>query len=202
MTYAATEKQLRRSRTPPDGDVGYTYLISDGWRHVKIGRSADPQKRLSGLQTSTPSKLTIVHSWLTTANGSLLLEAELHRAFDWVRQSGEWFDIYAADIKSVGDALFAGHHTRAHELLRLIRRDHEIRTRLVDLKRAWYRAKPKDRRQAERDAKAEAANLERERLETRIRALQLGAEFQPDEHGMKLRSRMIERYIWLLSPTV
>lgn len=202
MTYAATEKRSRRRRTDPDADVGYAYLISDGWRHVKIGHSNDPKKRLSGLQTCTPSKLTIVHTWLTTTNGAVVLEAELHRAFDWVRQSGEWFDIYAADIKSVGDALFSGHHTRAHELLRLIRRDHEIRMRLFDLKRAWYRAKPKDRREAERDAKAEAAVLERERLETRIRALQLGADFQPDEHGMKSRERMIERYMWLLSPTV
>lgn len=72
-------------------DVGYVYLVGvlDGCH--KIGRSFDPQGRLSQFAPLLPGRLEIVHQ-IITANPSWL-ESVLHVAFSNVRSGGEWFRI-------------------------------------------------------------------------------------------------------------
>ncbi len=67
------------------------YFISDG-NHVKIGytKSDDINKRLKGLQTSSPETL-IVEGLIKNANERD--ERELHKLFKDERQRGEWFKL-------------------------------------------------------------------------------------------------------------
>lgn len=56
---------------------------------IKIGRSKDPERRLSQLSTGNPSELVI----LGKISGGLELEAELHKIFTHLRKRGEWFKV-------------------------------------------------------------------------------------------------------------
>ena len=69
---------------------------------IKIGYSANPEKRLSELQTGNPDKLLL----LGTIRGNVDVEAQLHAQFVQHRLEGEWFsgdviekvlDLIAAD---------------------------------------------------------------------------------------------------------
>lgn len=63
-----------------------TYFIRAGDNGpVKIGISADPEKRLRGLQTAQPDKLKL----LGVLSGDH--ESKLHRQFNDLRLHGEWF---------------------------------------------------------------------------------------------------------------
>lgn len=63
-----------------------TYFIrSEHGGPVKIGKSVNPQARLSSLQTGRHDRLVI----LKTVNGDR--EAEFHRKFQEFHESGEWF---------------------------------------------------------------------------------------------------------------
>lgn len=63
------------------------YVAGIGPGHpVKIGISCNPERRVSGLQTSHRQRVL-----KTIPNGSKKLEAELHRRFDGHRLHGEWF---------------------------------------------------------------------------------------------------------------
>ena len=55
---------------------------------VKIGRSDNPEKRLTELQTGNPHKLVL---YGVIENVSQELESELHRILDPFRLEGEWF---------------------------------------------------------------------------------------------------------------
>lgn len=72
-------------QTQVKGD--YLYLI-EGAGRVKIGRSQNPQRRLSTLQTGCPCDLRI---W-ALASDSGHLEAWLHLRFAEHRLHGEWFN--------------------------------------------------------------------------------------------------------------
>jgi hypothetical protein len=66
---------------------GYVYFIRQGdW--VKIGYSANPHKRLSGLQTSNPKPLTL----LKTIKADQSYEKHLHNQLMYANVRGEWFD--------------------------------------------------------------------------------------------------------------
>jgi hypothetical protein len=66
------------------------YVIGegDGSGVVKIGKSVDPQKRLSGLQTGNPRRLRVLHVEPEAGH----LEEQLHERFAEIRIGGEWFD--------------------------------------------------------------------------------------------------------------
>jgi hypothetical protein len=57
--------------------------------NVKIGRSNDVDKRLSGLQTGNPNVL-IIHKSIPTLD-SKTLEINLHKVYQHRRKHGEWF---------------------------------------------------------------------------------------------------------------
>jgi hypothetical protein len=65
----------------------FVYFVSSEDGRIKIGTSANVEKRMTALQTSSAVKLTL----LLTIPGSTDLETELHRRFTHLRESGEWF---------------------------------------------------------------------------------------------------------------
>jgi hypothetical protein len=67
----------------------FVYFIqAEGGGPIKIGRSRDPQSRLSTLQTAHGARLRI----LSTRRGSSDVERGLHARFAAHRTSGEWFE--------------------------------------------------------------------------------------------------------------
>jgi integrase len=81
----------------------FVYFVSDG-EAVKIGRSADPERRLKAIQTHHPKPLWL----LGTVSTRLLTEQEAHSRFAGHRRLGEWFDGSEAVLKEIqklcGDA--------------------------------------------------------------------------------------------------
>lgn len=64
------------------------YLIHNTIQNsLKIGVSADPQKRLRSLQTSTGDYLTLIFN----IKGKAHLEKQLHKEFADIRLASEWF---------------------------------------------------------------------------------------------------------------
>lgn len=88
------------------------YLI--GYRHgstwfIKIGIAANPIKRLRQLQTGNGHQLSILKA--ISAVAARRVEQELHRQFGHYRQTGEWFSLDDARLKtleSVMDRLAVG----------------------------------------------------------------------------------------------
>lgn len=68
-------------------DPSVVYFIQDEQGAIKIGRSTNAQDRLSALQTSTASKLSMIG----TINGGAWTEGQLHQYFAGARIRGEWF---------------------------------------------------------------------------------------------------------------
>ncbi|MFE5588408.1 GIY-YIG nuclease family protein [Kitasatospora sp. NPDC056531] len=67
----------------------FVYLITTASsRTVKIGRSTDPEGRLTALQAGSPVALLLA----ATFPGGPRLERHLHKEFGSYRIHGEWFD--------------------------------------------------------------------------------------------------------------
>lgn len=74
----------------PADDTDYVYLIRAGRTHqYKIGKSNDPQGRLQSLQTASPHKLKLVHTF--RADNAAAAEEALHALLHDRRSEGEWF---------------------------------------------------------------------------------------------------------------
>lgn len=84
-TVERVRKAAVDERTSQGGEVVYFVSSADG--KLKIGTSANIEKRFDALQTSASVKLTL----LLTIPGGTDLETELHRRFVHLRESGEWF---------------------------------------------------------------------------------------------------------------
>lgn len=65
---------------------------------MKIGHSAEPARRLNGLQTATPDDLCIVFLF----DGGEKEEKMLHKAFAQYRHRGEWFKMSMDQIRAHG----------------------------------------------------------------------------------------------------
>lgn len=78
----------------PDPERQLYVFGSDADKHVRIGVSRDPAKRLSSMQTGNPYKLKIL---LLHPADDPALEADVHRHLALFRVNGEWFDFGAAD---------------------------------------------------------------------------------------------------------
>ncbi len=75
---------------------GFVYLISADNGLVKIGLSANPQRRLEFLLRSVPWPLRLVHQIAT--DDTRWLEWHLHRLHRPKRFAGEWFFLNDQDI--------------------------------------------------------------------------------------------------------
>lgn len=101
--------------------TGFVYLIleeSDStWRQkVKIGYSANPEKRLKSLRTGSASELSIVNVWRGTSKD----EKTIHALLDDYRERLEWFlidllDAEAAICKVLGNPVYQRIDTRFAE---------------------------------------------------------------------------------------
>lgn len=69
-----------------NSDQGIVYFVQSG-EFVKIGHSKKWPARLSGLQTASPTPLTVLH----VIAGSAAKEKALHRKFMRLKAHGEWF---------------------------------------------------------------------------------------------------------------
>lgn len=84
----------------------YVYVIAarpEG--PVKIGYSADPQRRLAQLQTGQPEKLHLYHAEPFTPQRAPLFEKIIHKTIRHHRKKGEWFDISVST--AIGEIGFA-----------------------------------------------------------------------------------------------
>lgn len=87
--------QKPSSSLPVQGRNEQVYVIRDRkTRHVKIGISVDPRKRLSSLRTGSPTGMDL----LWTSPGGRMLERYLHERFSAHRIRGEWFDFSGCDV--------------------------------------------------------------------------------------------------------
>lgn len=74
-----------------------TYLMYDGFKY-KIGKSIDPNKRLSTIRTSNPTTKLLAYSKHVTENF-------LHKAYEHRNIGGEWFKLSDSDIKTISTIL-------------------------------------------------------------------------------------------------
>ena len=79
------KKASADEKTSQGGEV--VYFVLSGDNRIKIGTSANVEKRLEALQTSSATRLSL----LLTVPGGVDMETELHRRFRTIRESGEWF---------------------------------------------------------------------------------------------------------------
>lgn len=97
-----TAKMPRKSQIasqPTDG-TDYVYLIRMGrTKMYKIGKTNDPQGRLASLQTASPYKLKLSHTF--KADNASAAEETLHAKFHGVRLEGEWFKLTDAERDAI-----------------------------------------------------------------------------------------------------
>lgn len=82
----------------------YVYFISAsaGTPMAKVGVSTNPGKRLAGLKTASPYRLSLVASITFDSRAQAeWAERVMHCALADYRMSGEWFSVGAADAFSV-----------------------------------------------------------------------------------------------------
>lgn len=89
--FEAELADARAGRTRPAAGVDYIYFVHAPLsRRIKIGRAADPYRRLQILQVGSPEELVML-GWLRTTPGSKL-ERNIHGLFKRHRTRGEWFE--------------------------------------------------------------------------------------------------------------
>lgn len=95
-------ESLRRGRTRPTAGTEYVYFIhAPAADAVKIGRAADPHRRLQILQVGSPHELRLI-GWMATTPDERL-ERDLHGLFKADRIRGEWFTATVELLKFVQD---------------------------------------------------------------------------------------------------
>lgn len=80
------------------------FILNTRRKAIKIGYSAQPRSRLSGLQTSSPDHLTI----LGVCPGEVCDEKALHSRFEHIHIRGEWFKD-CAELTEAVKVLCAGY---------------------------------------------------------------------------------------------
>jgi hypothetical protein len=86
------------------------YLVTDGTGLYKIGRSADANLRIKGLQTSNGRELELLYA-VDCVHGPKV-EAILHRRHATKKSKGEWFALtqedrerFVMEVKAIDDNL-------------------------------------------------------------------------------------------------
>jgi hypothetical protein len=103
---AKPKKVPRKSRlvSQPTDNTDYVYLIRAGRRKLyKIGKTNDPQDRLTSLQTASPDKLKLVHTF--KADNASAAEESLHAALQNKRIQGEWFQLSDKQQNSISNVI-------------------------------------------------------------------------------------------------
>lgn len=77
------------------------FIEAKGTGFVKIGRSSNPERRLSQLATGSPNELIL----LGTISGGHDLEQSLHQDFSHLRGRGEWFNLTPALHRFIRQAI-------------------------------------------------------------------------------------------------
>lgn len=90
---------------PVDARKGYVYVIGDGGPVVKIGMSNNPNRRLRGLQASSPTKLRILWAASCPAAWMRRLENRCHSKFRSLREHNEWFRVEWTDVRDFVEAM-------------------------------------------------------------------------------------------------
>lgn len=93
MTYSASEAVTHQS----------VYVMTAGWREVKIGISTNVERRLSGVQTGCPHRVKLASQWRTPH--ARKVEKAAHAALVKYRTSGEWFKLPTPVAIAVVDTL-------------------------------------------------------------------------------------------------
>jgi Meiotically up-regulated gene 113 len=89
------EKEAEKRRSPVRmrfPGTGLIYFIATSAGHIKIGYSANPDRRLKSLQTASSVPLRLIG----TLPGTLKDEEALHARFAKYRVRGEWFTLTGA----------------------------------------------------------------------------------------------------------
>jgi DNA-binding XRE family transcriptional regulator len=81
-----------------DIKLKYVYIISNGLGANKVGISKNPSNRLASLQTSSPSRLTLVYHKEVPAGMALLAEKIIHKKLEKYNIGFEWF---SAEIQTI-----------------------------------------------------------------------------------------------------
>lgn len=80
-------------------EAGFVYLIRGVNGAYKIGKTKNPQKRISTLNVKLPFEIEPVCIIQTDDMNNL--EAQLHYQFNEKRGNGEWFELDTADIEYI-----------------------------------------------------------------------------------------------------
>lgn len=84
-------------------DQEHVYAIAHEHGFVKIGRSKNPQQRLSNHQTSCPYNLWLLAS--LPVSDSRAVETDLHEMLDEKQVRGEWFELEYDDYDDIVDMM-------------------------------------------------------------------------------------------------
>lgn len=84
------KKEIERGRRKPAKQESVYVVGSIDFDYVKIGRSTNPRKRFSALQTGYPKELHVFRVFTTN---DLDLEKSLHKKFSDYHTYGEWFRV-------------------------------------------------------------------------------------------------------------
>lgn len=176
---------------PRDRSAHYTYIIASYGGVVKIGHSATPKRRLSALQIGSPFALRIDKTWKLAKERAKLLERQMHAAFSWAYERGEWFRVSVAGASAVGDLFAAGRLHDALHLAGLIRRIAEAEKHVEHLRDAWYMAggSRTARRDAEYAARAAMPAAEADVARLWLEAFELGYTGGRGERQQDLKRR-------------
>lgn len=93
MTYSVNEATTHQS----------IYVVTGGYRQIKIGISTNVRKRLRGIQTGCPVRIKLEGQWRTPH--ARKVEKAAHSALVRYRTSGEWFNLPASVGMAVVDTL-------------------------------------------------------------------------------------------------
>lgn len=81
---------------------GYVYVLEHGGVY-KIGRSAEPEKRIAQISPILPYPISVV--CIAFSEDYVDLERRLHLRFQDVRLNGEWFDLSIEDLERVKEMM-------------------------------------------------------------------------------------------------
>lgn len=92
---SATNAPPGKNTNPKAPIEGVVYLLQGG-QYFKIGKSIDPDKRLTQIKLQLPFAVEVVH--LIHAAHPAQVESYWHRRFAARRQNGEWFLLTEAEV--------------------------------------------------------------------------------------------------------